>query len=178
MTDELRRHVRDVPDYPITGVTFKDLTPLIADPTAFSTAIDWFSERIAEIQPDAIAGTDARGFIFAAPVAHRFALPLVLVRKSGKLPPPVISVEYSLEYADNSKMEIREDAVNAGQRVAVVDDLLATGGTAVATDELISKLGATTVAHLFLIELSFLGGRERISERNPDCSVATKIVYD
>lgn len=178
MSIDLKDWVRNVPDHPKPGIQFKDLTPILAHSPAFQAAIDWFTDQIKEIAPDALAAIDARGFIFASPVADRLGIPLVLVRKSGKLPPPVIKNEYSLEYDDYSAVEIRSDALTKGQRVVIVDDLLATGGTAVAAAELAEEMGANVVAQIFLVELAFLNGRERITSRDPECEVVADIVYD
>ena len=178
MSVDLRDWVRNVPDHPTPGIQFKDLSPILAHPPAFRSAIDWFSEQVSAINPDVIAAIDARGFVFAAPVAERLGIPLVMVRKSGKLPPPVVKKEYSLEYAEQSTIEIRSDAISNGERVVIVDDLLATGGTAMAAAELIERLGGRTVAQLSLIELAFLDGRERISALDPQCKVIANIVYD
>ena len=178
MNIDLRDWVRNVPDHPKPGIQFKDLTPILAHPPAFRTAIEWFTDQVKDAEANALAAIDARGFLFAAPVADRLSLPLVLVRKSGKLPPPVIKNEYSLEYSDSSAIEVRSDSVADGQRVAIIDDLLATGGTAVAAGELIEELGGIVVAQLFLVELAFLDGRERLIQRAPHCRVVSNIVYD
>ncbi len=178
MNIDLRDWIRNVPDHPKPGIQFKDLTPILSHPPAFSAAIDWFAEQASDVDADVLAAIDARGFLFAAPVAYRLSLPLVLVRKSGKLPPPVIKTEYSLEYADASAIEVRSDAIAAGQRVAIIDDLLATGGTAVATGELIEELGGIVVAQIFLVELAFLDGRARLLQHTPRCKVVSNIVYD
>ena len=177
MSMDLRDWVRDVPDHPKPGILFKDLTPIFAEPAAFRGAINWFTDHIAEFNPDVIAGIDARGFVFAAPVADRLGIPLALVRKSGKLPPPVIQNSYSLEY-DLSTVEMKSDALASGQRVVIVDDLLATGGTAVAAAELVEELGGTVVAQMFLVELAFLDGRERLRANDAECKIVTDIVYD
>lgn len=178
MSFDLRDWVRNVPDHPTPGIQFKDLSPILAHPPVFRAAIDWFTEQVRSINPDVLAAIDARGFVFAAPVADRLGIPLVMVRKSGKLPPPVVRKEYSLEYAETSTIEIRSDAISDGQSVVIVDDLLATGGTAMAAAELIERLGGRTVAQLSLIELAFLDGRERITARDPECEVIANIVYD
>ncbi len=177
MSIDLHDWVRNVPDHPKPGIQFKDLTPILAHPPAFRAAIDWFSESISEFEPDVIAAIDARGFIFAAPVADRLGIPMVLVRKGGKLPPPVIQNEYSLEYADASTVEMRSDAITAGQSVVIVDDLLATGGTAIAAAELVEKLGGRVLAQIFLVELAFLEARKRLSDRDASCEVIANIVY-
>ena len=178
MSVDLKDWVRNVPDHPLPGIQFKDLSPILADPPAFHAAIDWFADRIARISPHVVAAIDARGFLFAAPVAYKVGVPLVLVRKSGKLPGPVVKNEYSLEYDDASAIEVRSDAVSPGQNVVIIDDLLATGGTAIAAAEILEQLGAKVVAQLFLVELAFLNGRERLSNRDPHCEVAANIVYD
>ena len=178
MSVDLRDWVRNVPDHPKPGIQFKDLTPIFAEPAAFRAAINWFTHHVMQVAPDVIAAIDARGFVFASPVADRLGIPLALVRKGGKLPPPVIRNQYSLEYDDLSAIEMRSDALSEGQRVVIVDDLLATGGTAVAAAELAEELGAIVVAQIFLVELAFLNGRERITSRDPDCEVVTDIVYD
>ena len=178
MSIDLKGWIRDVPDHPKPGILFKDLTPIFAEPAAFRAAINWFDEQVIKIRPDVIAAIDARGFVFASPVADRLGIPLALVRKSGKLPPPVIKNQYSLEYEDLSTIEIRSDALTEGQRIVIIDDLLATGGTAVAAAELAEELGAHVVAQIFLVELAFLNGRERITDRDPDCEVVAHIVYD
>ena len=178
MSIDLREWVRNVPDHPQPGIQFKDLTPIFADPAAFRAAINWFAEQVAKFHPDVIAAIDARGFVFASPVADRLGIPLALVRKGGKLPPPVIKTEYSLEYDDLSVIEMRSDALSEGQRVVIVDDLLATGGTGIASAELVEQLGAQVVAQIFLVELAFLEGREKIKNRDANCEVVADIVYE
>ncbi len=177
MSVDLRDWIRNVPDHPNPGIQFKDLTPIFAEPAAFRGAINWFTDHISEFDPDVIAAIDARGFVFAAPVADRLGIPLALVRKSGKLPPPVIKNSYSLEY-DLSVVEMRSDALSEGQRVVIVDDLLATGGTAVAAAELVEELGGIVVAQMFLVELAFLDGRARLRAHDAECEIVTDIVYD
>ena len=178
MNIDLKSWVREVPDHPIPGILFKDVTSILAHPPAFTAALDWFTAQVANLEPDTLAAIDARGFVFAAPVAQKLGLPLVLLRKKGKLPPPVVQVEYSLEYADASSMEARSDAITEGQRVVIIDDLLATGGTAVAASQLIEKLGGVALAHAFLIELAYLEGRKRIAAHDSKCQVFANIVYD
>lgn len=178
MSIDLRDWIRNAPDHPQPGIQFKDLTPIFAEPAAFRASINWFTDKVTKFDPDVIAAVDARGFVFASPVADRLGIPLALVRKSGKLPPPVIKNQYSLEYDDLSEIEMRSDALSTGQRVVIVDDLLATGGTAVAAAELVEELGAQVVAQIFLVELAFLDGRDRIVNRDPNCAVVTDIVYD
>lgn len=153
--------VRDVPDFPVAGILFKDITTLIRDPQALRQAIDAMLDHYVGKKIDMVAAIEARGFIFGAPLAYELGTGLVPVRKPGKLPAEKIQAEYELEYGTNV-LEIHKDALQPGQRVLVVDDLLATGGTAKTTAELIEQLGAEVVGFAFLIELTFLHGREKI----------------
>ena len=162
---DLRSFIRDVPDFPKPGVLFRDITPLLLDSQAYRYVIDEFSRRIGERQPDAIIGIESRGFLFGAPVAYNLGVPFVPVRKAGKLPSERMSVEFALEYGE-SQLDVHVDALARGQRVVVVDDLLATGGTASAAGKLVELLGATVQAFFFVVELSALGGRERLSEHD------------
>lgn len=153
--------IRDIPDFPKPGIVFKDITPLLADGEAFSAVIDAMAACVGE-DVDAIVGIESRGFIFGAALAQRLGLGLVTVRKPGKLPADVHAVEYELEYGVD-RLEIHRDALVPGRRVVVVDDLLATGGTAAATVKLIEMLGAEVAACLFVIELDFLAGRKALA---------------
>lgn len=153
--------IRDIPDFPKSGIVFKDITPLLADGEAFSAVIDAMAACVGE-GVDAIVGIESRGFIFGAALAQRLGLGLVTVRKPGKLPADVHAVEYELEYGVD-RLEIHRDALVPGRRVVVVDDLLATGGTAAATVKLIEMLGAEVAACLFVIELDFLAGRKALA---------------
>jgi len=155
-----RDFIRDIPDYPKAGITFKDITPLLADGDAFGACV---SALACHVPNDAslIVGIESRGFLFGAALAQLTGLGFVPVRKPGKLPADVHAVEYELEYGMD-RLEIHQDALDHGQKVVIVDDLLATGGTAKATQELINKLGAEVVACLFVIELSFLDGRKAL----------------
>ena len=155
----LARHIRDVPDFPKPGILFKDITPLLADATAFRLSIQLLAERVAPLRPTMIVGVESRGFIFAAPVAERLGLGFVPVRKKGKLPAETIFEEYDLEYG-SAVLEIHRDAIEPGMRVLLVDDLLATGGTASASIRLVNRLGAEIVGLSFLVELDFLNGRQ------------------
>lgn len=161
ITDQLRALVRDVPDYPKPGVVFKDITPLLADAHGFRAAIDGLAEPFARSAVSHVVGIEARGFIVAAPVAHQLAAGFVPVRKAGKLPWSTVAQEYSLEYGTD-RLELHVDAVGPGDRVLIVDDVLATGGTAHATAAMVEGSGATVVGLGFLIELEFLGGRSRL----------------
>lgn len=157
----LRRLIRDVPDFPKPGVMFKDITPLLKDPEAFRQCIDALAERYEKQAIDAVTAVEARGFIVGTVLAYRLGRGMIPIRKAGKLPWKTEKVEYSLEYGTDT-VEIHQDAVAPGARILVADDLLATGGTALATAQLIEKLGGRVVEIAFLIELSSLKGREKL----------------
>ncbi|UFU04761.1 adenine phosphoribosyltransferase [Ruania halotolerans] len=159
----VRARVRSVPDYPEAGIVFRDITPLLADGTAFSAVIGHLADTFGG-EVDTVAGVEARGFLLAAPLAAVLGCSLVAVRKAGKLPPPVLRADYELEYASAS-IELSEGAVRPGARVAVLDDVLATGGTAAATCGLLERAGATVTGLGFLIELVALHGREQLPGR-------------
>jgi len=159
---DLKQHVRDVPDFPAPGILFRDITPLLRAPDAFAYALSELTAYARTRRLDAVVGIESRGFLFGAPVAHALGLPFVPIRKPGKLPAERMSVEYSLEYGEG-RLDIHADALGRGDRVLVIDDLLATGGTAHAAVKLAELLGATVDAVLFLIELGGLGGRERLT---------------
>ena len=156
--------VRDIPDYPTPGVIFRDITPLLGDAEGFSKAITELVERFADVQVDRVLGMEARGFIIAAPVAYRLGAGFIPVRKAGKLPWAVVREEYSLEYG-RDKLEMHRDAIHPGERILVIDDVLATGGTAAATCKLVEALGGVVVGLGFLLELDDLGGRQRMQGR-------------
>jgi adenine phosphoribosyltransferase len=158
---QIRSLIRDVPDFPQEGVLFKDITPLLADPIAFSTVIDLVVVHFGRGSVDKVVGIEARGFIIASPVAYHFGAGFVPVRKLGKLPWETESAEYQLEYG-TAALEIHTDAVRPGERVLIVDDVLATGGTAQATADLVERIGGKVVGLAFLIELAFLRGRDRL----------------
>jgi adenine phosphoribosyltransferase len=159
--DQLRALVRDVPDFPQEGIVFKDITPLLADELAFSTVIDLIVVHFGRGNVDKVVGIEARGFIIASPVAYHFGAGFVPVRKKDKLPWDTEAAEYALEYG-TATLEIHKDAVKAGERVLVVDDVLATGGTAKATADLVERIGGKVVGIACLIELGFLHGRSRL----------------
>lgn len=161
-TARLKAAVRDVPDFPIKGILFKDITPILSDAKLLAEAVDWFVGQARAQEIGAIVGIDARGFIFSGAVAHALGVGLVPVRKKGKLPYETISVRYALEYGEN-ELQIHRDAFKKGQRAFIVDDLLATGGTALAAAQLAEKAGASVVGVSFLIELGFLKGREKLA---------------
>jgi adenine phosphoribosyltransferase len=157
----LRDLVRDIPDHPQPGVVFKDITPLLADPKGLAASVDAIVERFADARVDRVVGIEARGFIFGAPVAHAMGAGFVPVRKPGKLPWQTRGEEYALEYGTD-RLEMHLDALGADHRVLIVDDVLATGGTAAATARLVEHAGATVVGLAFLMELEFLAGRSKL----------------
>lgn len=159
----LENKIRNVPDFPKKGIGFKDITTLIKDPQAFREAIDTLAAPYSGQKIDLVVGVEARGFIFAAALAYKLGAGVVPVRKPGKLPAAKIRAEYQLEYGTDV-VEIHQDAIQPGQKVLVVDDLLATGGTISATLDLVQRLGGQVVGVSFLIELDFLHGREKLKE--------------
>ena len=163
-TAVLRSSVRDVPDFPKAGVVFKDISPLLADPTAFSTAVDAIVVSFGRGTIDKVVGIEARGFIIAAPVAYHFGAGFVPLRKKGKLPFSTLSETYDLEYG-TEELEVHADAFQPGERVLIVDDVLATGGTAEAACNLVERAGATVAGLAFIIELQFLEGAKKLADR-------------
>jgi len=159
----LKDHIRDIPDFPKPGVVFKDITPLLADKKAFAYTIDAIAHQFDRDMVDKVLGIEARGFMVAAPLAYRFTAGLIPVRKKGKLPWNVESEEYELEYGTDL-LEIHRDAIEPGERILIVDDVLATGGTAQATAHLTEKCGGKVAGIATIMELSFLGGRARLGE--------------
>lgn len=162
MPVDLAQHIRNVPDFPIRGVQFKDITSLLLAPAAFSAAIDRMAAPAADCRPDCLAAIDARGFLFAAPLAVRMGLPLALIRKAGKLPGPTLESEYSLEYGQGV-LEIHAGDIPPGARVLIIDDLLATGGSLQAAASLIEKAGGNPAGIGVVVELIGLGGRNALS---------------
>ncbi len=169
----LKALIREVPDFPQPGVLFRDITPLLHDAAAYAHVIDELTDRIGGLTPDVIVGIESRGFLFGAPVAYKLSLPFVPVRKAGKLPSERMSVEFALEYGD-SQLDIHTDALERNQRVVIVDDLLATGGTADAACKLVELLGGYVSGLAFVAELTFLNGRERLQGRD----IITLVMYD
>ncbi len=159
----LVERIRDVPDYPQPGVLFKDITPMLADHVAFAHAVDAIVAHHGRGTVDKVVGIEARGFIVAAPVAYHFGAGFVPVRKAGKLPGPTYHRSYALEYGE-ATLEVHRDAFQPGDRVLVVDDVLATGGTAEATAQLVAEAGGVVVGCSVVVELSFLGGRDRLKD--------------
>ncbi len=161
LADIVRENIREIPDYPSPGVLFRDITPLLANGPAFGALIDALAEHY-EGQVDAVAGLESRGFILAAPLALHLGVGMITVRKAGKLPGPVIGVDYALEYG-TARMELRPDSIHEGQRVLIIDDVLATGGTARASVQLVEQAGGVVVGLAMLMELTDLAGRDRLA---------------
>ncbi len=169
----LQDYVREIPDFPVKGILFRDITTLIENGEAYRQAVEQLVERIRELGPiDVIAAPEARGFIFAAPVAYALKLPLIPIRKPGKLPYKTVTYTYELEYGSDS-LQIHADTVTPGMKVLLIDDLLATGGTIKACKDLVEQEGGTIVAAAFVMELAGLKGREKIN----DIPVCTLITY-
>jgi adenine phosphoribosyltransferase len=160
----LRTFVRDIADYPKPGIIFRDITPLLGDASAFAQAVGGIVDNFAGVAIDRVVGVESRGFIFGAAVAYRIGAGFVPVRKAGKLPWAVVREEYQLEYGTD-KLEIHRDAIHPGERILIVDDVLATGGTAAATATLVETLGGVIAGLGFLLELDSLGGRSRLGDR-------------
>lgn len=163
--DDLRRRIRNIPDFPKPGILFRDITPLLADGRAFRQAIDFIGERYADRKIDAVVGVEARGFIMGAALAYKLRAGNILIRKSGKLPYKTHRTTYALEYGTDT-LEIHQDAFTPGQRVLIADDLLATGGTVSAAVDLVRQLGGEIVELAFLIELTALKGREKLKDHS------------
>lgn len=159
---DLRTFVIDIPDFPKAGVMFRDITPLLADPGAFREALDAMAEPVTILRPTHVLGLESRGFIFGAALAQKLGLGFVPARKPGKLPRPAFKQEYGLEYGEDA-LEVHQDAFKLGDRVLIVDDVLATGGTAAAARKLVESCGAQAVALTLFIELGFLPGREKLA---------------
>jgi adenine phosphoribosyltransferase len=170
---DLKDYIRDVPDFPEPGILFRDVTPLLQSPQAFRAAIEQLGTYVKSREPDAIVGIESRGFLFGTPIAAELGLPFVPVRKPGKLPAAHMSVEYSLEYG-TGQLDIHADAIDRGQRVVIVDDLLATGGTALGAAKLVEMIRGRVAGMAFLIELAALPGRERLD----DYDVFAAVVYE
>lgn len=165
----LQDYIRDIPDFPKPGIIFKDITTLLKDPAAFREAIEEMGRQMPD-GVEVIVGIESRGFIFGGALAQKFGLGFVPARKPGKLPAKTIAAEYELEYGTD-RLEMHEDAIRAGQQVLIVDDLLATGGTAAAAGELVTQLGGKIAGFLFLIELAFLQGRRKIARYPVDALI-------
>lgn len=162
---ELKNFIRDVPDFPKKGIIFKDITTLLKNKDAFNEAFNQLYEKVSNLKVDKVVSIESRGFIFGSLLAHKLNAGFVPIRKPGKLPADKISETYSLEYGTDS-LEIHKDAINPGEKILIHDDLLATGGTVEAVCKLVEKLGGEVVGIIFLIELSFLNGREKLKKYN------------
>ncbi len=165
--EQLRALVRDVPDFPKAGIVFKDITPLLAHARAFARTVELLGEKLRNRDVNALVAIESRGFIFAAPLAAHLRVPLHLIRKAGKLPHDTVSISYELEYGSDS-LEMHIDSIDPRDRIAIVDDVIATGGTASAAAKLIEENGGNLVSCTFVIELAFLGGRDRLDGREVD----------
>jgi adenine phosphoribosyltransferase len=169
---QLKQHIREVPDFPKPGILFYDISTLLAHPGAWRSTVDQLGKLVAEMRPDMLVGIESRGFLVAAPLALQMNLGFAMVRKPGKLPGATIGHDYDLEYGSN-RIELQEGMIKPGQRVVVLDDLLATGGTLAASIALLRRVGADVVGAACIIELSFLNGRSRL-----DVPFSSLIAYD
>ena len=167
---DLKALIKDIPDFPQEGIVFRDVTTLLQNPEGLRYTVDQLSQRSAELNPDLVVGIESRGFIFGMPVSHQLNMGFVPVRKAGKLPREVYGVDYDLEYGQD-RLEVHQDAFAAGSRVVIIDDLLATGGTAAATAQLIEKAGGTVAGFVFVIELEDLSGRDKFPTDAPVISL-------
>lgn len=163
MGEYFKKWIREIPDYPKPGILFKDITPLLGDAAAYQKLINEMAEAVASASPTKIIGIESRGFIFGAAIAYKLGVGFALVRKKGKLPSETVSVRYSLEYGED-EMELHKDALSSTDRVVIIDDVLATGGTALAAADLVKKLNAKLVGLHFLIEIEGLGGRKKLAD--------------
>lgn len=167
---DLKSLIRDVPDFPKPGIVFKDITTLLGDPAGLRYTVDWLAEKCQPLAPDYVLGIESRGFLFGMPLAYQLGVGFAPVRKPGKLPSAVHSAEYELEYGCD-RIELHQDAFPAGSRVVVIDDLIATGGTAGATAQLVKQCGGSLVGFCFVIELTFLQGRNQLPQDVPVMSL-------
>lgn len=168
----IKDHIRTIPDFPKPGILFYDISTLLANPKAWAATVDGLERDVTPHRPEVLAGIESRGFLVAAPLALKIGLRFIMVRKAGKLPGETVPHSYDLEYGQDT-IEVQADAVSPGQRVVVIDDLLATGGTMAASCQLLRKLGAEVMGAACIIELTFLGGRGRL-----DVPVSTLVSYD
>ncbi len=160
---DLKDHIRSIPDFPKPGILFYDISTLLAHADAWQVALGRLAKMVGQYQPDILAGIESRGFLVAAPLASRLGLGFTMIRKKGKLPGDIIGHDYELEYGTDT-IEIQSDAIEKGQRVVILDDLLATGGTLAASIELINKVGGKVAGTACIIELTFLNGRDRLND--------------
>lgn len=169
---DIKNHIRGIPDFPKPGILFYDISTLLANADAWQFAINELAKEVAPLKPDLLAGIESRGFLLAAPLALELGLGFTMVRKQGKLPGPCVKYEYQLEYGTDI-LEIQEDAVKPGEKIVLLDDLLATGGTMLAATELLRKVGADVIGSACIIELNFLNGRKKL-----DIPCSTLVDYD
>jgi len=165
LIEEIKKAIRDVPDFPKPGILFKDITPIFYDQQLCNAIVEESAKKLADVKVDAIVGVESRGFLFGLLLANKMNIPFVLVRKAGKLPYKTLSQEYSLEYG-TSKIEMHVDSIKKGWNVVIHDDLLATGGTAEATAQLIHQFGASVSAFTFIVGLDFLNGADKLSKHS------------
>lgn len=163
MSHDLKSFIADIPDFPKPGIIFRDISPLLQAPTAFRHVINLMAKEVSDLKVAGIVAVESRGFLFAAPVAHEAGVPLILARKPGKLPGERIRIDYGLEYGTDS-LELKNGLIDSGSRIVVIDDVLATGGTARAAGDLVQKVGASIASYIFLVELLGLGGRDRLKD--------------
>jgi adenine phosphoribosyltransferase len=168
--DQLHAYLREVPDFPSPGILFRDITPLLGHADALASSLAVLAEVTTPLRPSKVVGVESRGFLFGVPIAQSLGVGFVPVRKPGKLPAETISASYGLEYGTDT-LELHADALSGGDRVVIVDDVLATGGTARAASQLVTRLGATVVGFVFLIELAALGGRTKLDATAPVTSI-------
>jgi adenine phosphoribosyltransferase len=171
--EQLKSAIRDIPDFPKPGIVFKDITPILGDGQLFQSVIDHLGDEAEKVNPSKVVGIDARGFLFGAAVAYKLGLGCVPIRKKGKLPYTTVGSSYQLEYGE-AEVEMHIDAINPGERVVLIDDLLATGGTAAAAVNLVQQVGGIVGGALFVIELEFLHGRKRLP---PDIPAYSLVQY-
>lgn len=168
LAEKIKNTVRDIPDFPKPGIIFKDITPILKDPDLCKEIVAALTQQVSDLNIDAVAGIESRGFLFGPAIAQALNVPFIPVRKAGKLPYKTIKQSYALEYGE-ATLEIHEDAFTPGQKVLVHDDLLATGGTVVAASQLVEQLGAQVAAYSFLISLDFLNGKTRLDQFSKNC---------
>lgn len=168
LAEKIKNTLRDIPDFPKPGIIFKDITPILKDPDLCKEIVAALTQQVSDLNIDAVAGIESRGFLFGPAIAQALNVPFIPVRKAGKLPYKTIKQSYALEYGE-ATLEIHEDAFTPGQKVLVHDDLLATGGTVVAASQLVEQLGAQVAAYSFLISLDFLNGKTRLDKFSKNC---------
>ncbi|MFM2200540.1 MAG: hypothetical protein RL769_595 [Pseudomonadota bacterium] len=172
---DLKNHIQEVKDFPKKGIIFRDISPLLSNPQAMNEMVEGMAKLASNFQFDSILAIESRGFIIGAPLAYRLKKPLVLARKAGKLPPPVVSQEYGLEYG-NDQLQIKENILPENSRILIVDDVLATGGTIIACQKLLTKINCHSAGAIVLIEIEGLNGQENLQKNNLKCLELLKII--